>query len=147
MNYISRQAKFSHCASIKKKNNPSHTHTNCGLNFLHQIHMAQIPFPTMFYLLDFFFSHMSSSVNGKKIQDNFRYIGFICNNETMLSTPESSIYQFKDVTLLCLGIFKNKILCGIGHNKRIAPTYLFSACRKRQLKGTGRGDWESPPLV
>ena len=26
-------------------------------------------------------------------------------------------------------------------------TNVFPACRKRRLKGTGRGDWESPPLV
>ena len=33
----------------------------------------------------------------------------------------------------------------VGHITKNS-TNVFSACRKRQLKETGRGDWESPPL-
>ena len=44
----------------------------------------------------------------------------------------------------------NKIItpympCGVGHITK-NNTNVFSACRKRRLKETGRGDWESPPL-
>ena len=35
--------------------------------------------------------------------------------------------------------------CGVGHITKNS-TNVFSACRKRRLKETGRGDWESPPL-
>ena len=35
--------------------------------------------------------------------------------------------------------------CGVGHKTKNS-TNVFSACRKRRLKETGRGDWESPPL-
>ena len=37
------------------------------------------------------------------------------------------------------------IYSGVGHiTKNI--TNVFCVCRKRRLKETGRGDWESPPL-
>ena len=36
-------------------------------------------------------------------------------------------------------------VCGVGHITKNS-TNVFSACRKRRLKETGRGDWESPPL-
>ena len=35
--------------------------------------------------------------------------------------------------------------CGVGHITKNSAN-LFSACRKRRLKETGRGDWESPSL-
>ena len=35
--------------------------------------------------------------------------------------------------------------CGVGHITKNSAN-VFSACRKRRLKETGRGDWESPPL-
>ena len=35
--------------------------------------------------------------------------------------------------------------CGVGHITKNS-TNVFSACRKRRLKETGRGDWESLPL-
>ena len=35
--------------------------------------------------------------------------------------------------------------CGVGHITKNRAN-VFSACRKRRLKETGRGDWESPPL-
>ena len=35
---------------------------------------------------------------------------------------------------------------GVGHITKNS-TNVFSACRKRRLKETGRGDWESPPLL
>ena len=35
--------------------------------------------------------------------------------------------------------------CGVGHITKNS-TNVFSACRKRRLKETGQGDWESPPL-
>ena len=35
--------------------------------------------------------------------------------------------------------------CGVGHITKNS-TNVFSACRKRRLKETGREDWESPPL-
>ena len=35
--------------------------------------------------------------------------------------------------------------CGVGHITKNS-TNVFSACRKRRLKETGRGDWEFPPL-
>ena len=38
-----------------------------------------------------------------------------------------------------------KVPCGVGHITKNS-TNVFSACRKRRLKETGRGDWESPPL-
>ena len=38
-----------------------------------------------------------------------------------------------------------KIQSGVGHITKNS-TNVFSACRKRRLKETGRGDWESPPL-
>ena len=36
-------------------------------------------------------------------------------------------------------------LYGVGHITKNS-TNVFSACRKRRLKETGRGDWESPSL-
>ena len=36
--------------------------------------------------------------------------------------------------------------CGVWHKQKNS-TKVFSAFRKRRLKGTERGDWESPPLV
>ena len=35
--------------------------------------------------------------------------------------------------------------CGVGHITKNSAN-VFSACRKRRLKETGRGDWESSPL-
>ena len=35
--------------------------------------------------------------------------------------------------------------CGVGHITKNSAN-VFSVCRKRRLKETGRGDWESPPL-
>ena len=35
--------------------------------------------------------------------------------------------------------------CGVGHITKNSAN-VFSACRKRRLKETGRGDWEPPPL-
>ena len=35
--------------------------------------------------------------------------------------------------------------CGVGHITKNSAN-VFSACRKRRLKETGRGDWKSPPL-
>ena len=35
--------------------------------------------------------------------------------------------------------------CGVGQLAKNS-TNIFSACRKRRLKETGRGDWESPLL-
>ena len=35
--------------------------------------------------------------------------------------------------------------CGVGHITKNS-TNVFSECRKRRQKETGRGDWESPPL-
>ena len=35
--------------------------------------------------------------------------------------------------------------CGVGHITKNSAN-VFSACRKRRLKETGRGDLESPPL-
>ena len=36
-------------------------------------------------------------------------------------------------------------ICGVGHITKNSAN-VFSACRKRRLKETGRRDWESPPL-
>ena len=41
--------------------------------------------------------------------------------------------------------FATVMPCGVGHITKNS-TNVFSACRKRRLKETGRGDWESPPL-
>ena len=41
--------------------------------------------------------------------------------------------------------FNMKMPFGVGHITKNS-TNVFSACRKRRLKETGRGDWESPPL-
>ena len=43
-----------------------------------------------------------------------------------------------------LSIF-HLVQCGVGHITKNSAN-VFSACRKRRLKETGRGDWESPPL-
>ena len=45
--------------------------------------------------------------------------------------------------LLLLGFIV--VVCGVGHITKNS-TNVLSACRKRRLKETGRGDWESPPL-
>ena len=37
------------------------------------------------------------------------------------------------------------VFCGVGHITKNSAN-VFSACHKRRLKETGRGDWESPPL-
>ena len=42
-------------------------------------------------------------------------------------------------------IWEGYMPCGVGHITKNS-TNVFSACRKRRLKETGRGDWESPPL-
>ena len=47
--------------------------------------------------------------------------------------------------LKLINISLNIMPCGVGHITKNS-TNVFSACRKRRLKETGRGDWESPPL-
>ena len=39
----------------------------------------------------------------------------------------------------------NILTCGVGYITKNSAN-VFSECRKRRLKETGRGDWESPPL-
>ena len=46
---------------------------------------------------------------------------------------------------ICSFYTKTNMPCGVGHITKNS-TNVFSACRKRRLKETGRGDWESPPL-
>ena len=43
------------------------------------------------------------------------------------------------------GVGYIKMPRGVGHITKNSAN-VFSACRKRRLKETGRGDWESPPL-
>ena len=52
-----------------------------------------------------------------------------------------------DLILLrvAVAVVSTLLFCGVGHIKKNS-TNVFSACRKRRLKETGRGDWESPPL-
>ena len=50
-------------------------------------------------------------------------------------------YKELPKTGVVLSIYRH----GVGHITKNS-TNVFSACRKRRLKETGRGDWEFPPL-
>ena len=67
--------------------------------------------------------------------DDRKFLRFLWQN---LETEELITYQFRVVWCWAMP-------CGVGHITKNS-TNVFSACRKRRLKETGRGDWESSPL-
>ena len=69
----------------------------------------------------------------------------LVNNQGSRITPGLSDFSRKTNFSSADDHLSIYIPCGVGHTTKNS-TNVFSACRKRRLKETGRGDWESPPL-
>ena len=88
--------------------------------------------------------------NGGQVVTYFTY----GRNTTGCICPENFIGQFcqirnemkpADSKSFDIYYYYYYMPCGVGHITKNS-TNVFSACRKRRLKETGRGDWESSPL-
>ena len=66
----------------------------------------------------------------------------VVSNKRHVSTNQTLLGSQDERVIINLGV---RSICGVGHITKNS-TNVFSACRKRRLRKTGRGDWESPPL-
>ena len=70
----------------------------------------------------------------------------ISEHQKTIETVPQRLYCNCDCHVTLFNVFATAYMpCGVGHITKNSAN-VFSACRKRRLKETGRGDWESPPL-